>query len=162
MAAFAEMSNFKNQMRVKCNTKSFIISAQLTTNVFQNSLIQNNVGESCPAYVDCSVPSYEEMINMKGIMLASFHSRLKPVGLRWIFTRRILWSNKCFCLSNLFFTQRFPQVFFHVFGIKSKRSAGKFWFRLKSYFSDSWWFLQSYRKTGPYLQNLIGWCNQEY
>ena len=82
MAASAEMSNFKNQMRLKSSTKSFIVSAQLTTNVLQNSLVQNHVGESCPTYVDCSLPSFEEMMNMKVTILASFHSRLKPVGLR--------------------------------------------------------------------------------
>ena len=53
------------------------------------SLLLENVRERQPVFVYCSLPSDEEMKGMKVGILVSFQSRLRFVGLRWFFTRRI-------------------------------------------------------------------------
>ena len=77
-------AKLRNQIQVKLNIKTFLISTWLTTDFSKSSLLQKNVGESFPVFVDCSLPSYKEVIVVMVAMLESFHSRL---DLRWIFTR---------------------------------------------------------------------------
>ena len=90
-----EMPTLRNQIQVKCDIKSFLLSTRLTTDVSKSSLLQN-VGNNFLISVDCSVPSYKEMIGMKVAMFASFHNRLKPVDLRWIFTKWIFLIKEIF------------------------------------------------------------------
>ena len=67
----------------------FILSAWLTANANKWSHIKENVGESRPSCVNYLLSLHEEMMSMKAGMLETFHSKLKPVGLKWFFTKQI-------------------------------------------------------------------------
>ena len=53
-------ANFEKLKQVKCDIKSFFISAWPTTDISKSSLLQKNVGKNFRVSVDCSLPSHKK------------------------------------------------------------------------------------------------------